>query len=141
MATHSSLKKLHTALVDARKGYETAYNDTEAPQMKALFQSMMKLHGDAHAELHTALAKRGEAVDDGGSYMATVHEAVISIRAAITGLDQNALDSFADGEEKLLDYYDKAIADASGSGTEMQMLQKQRNALAARIAAMRRKAA
>ena len=141
MASNSSLKALHTSLIDARKGYVTAYNDAETPAMKSFFQSMMKLHEDAHDEIHKVLSGRGEAVEDSGSFMATVHETVISVRAAVVGLDQGSLDSFADGEERILKRYDEALADATLGPSDIAMLKNQRNALASKIAEMRRKAA
>jgi uncharacterized protein (TIGR02284 family) len=141
MTSNSALKTLHTALIDARKGYITAYNDAEIPAMKSFFQSMMKLHEDAHSEVHAILARRGEASDEGGSFMAAVHETVISVRAAVVGLDQNSLDAFANGEERIIKYYNDVLADESLDGAELATLKKRRNALAGRIAEMKRKAA
>jgi uncharacterized protein (TIGR02284 family) len=141
MAEHDSLKSLHTALIDARKGYETAYTDAKKPEMKSFFQSMKTLHEAAHDDVHKALTAHGETADEDGSFMATVHKTVISVRSATLGLDQYSLDSFADGEEKILEYYDDAIADDLVSSTTLQMLKKHRAALAGKIGEMRRKAA
>jgi Domain of unknown function (DUF2383) len=132
MAMNDSLKTLHTALVDASQGYSTAHSDTAKPDMKALFQAMMTLHQNAHA---------GEVVNDDGSFMANVHKTIISVRAAVVGLDQSSLDAFANGEEKILDLYTKAIAEAAGNPATVQMLKKYRSTLAAKIGEMRRKAA
>jgi Domain of unknown function (DUF2383) len=45
--------------------------------------------------------------------MGTVHKTVISVRSATTGLDENSLSSFASGEERIIDKYDEALADAA----------------------------
>ncbi len=141
MASHDSLKTLHTALIDARKGYVTAYNDAAMMDMKAFFQSMMQLHENAHDDIHKMLSALGETTDEGGSFMATVHKTVISVRAAVVGLDNHSLDSFADGEDKILDHYVKAIADPGLNQADVLLLKQHRNALAGKVGEMRRKAA
>lgn len=140
MEHNESLKTLHAALIDASKGYSTAFDNGQTPDMKAFFQSMQKLHEAAHADLHKILTSRGEAVHEDVSFMATVHEAVISVRAAVVGLDRNSLDSFADGEDHILHAYSKAIADQSPDAAVVQMLKKHRSALASKIGEMRRRA-
>jgi uncharacterized protein (TIGR02284 family) len=81
----NSLKKLHTSLVDNRKGYEKAGEDAE-PNVKSLFSEMATLKEKAHAELHAGLMKLGEKPDESGSFMATVHKTVIGVRAATAEL-------------------------------------------------------
>ena len=44
MMDTASLKSLHTALIDAEEGYETAITDAEGPEMKALFEEIRDLH-------------------------------------------------------------------------------------------------
>lgn len=87
MTVTHSLAALHTALVDARNGYEEAIRRAERPDLKAIFQRVKALHQDAHAELHQALLARGFTPDESGSFMSTVHRTVISVRSAVVGLD------------------------------------------------------
>ena len=65
---HESLKSLHTAIIDAREGYE----DAESTRLAAFFRSMNILHAAHHTELHQALLEAGETPEDDGSFMSRV---------------------------------------------------------------------
>ena len=136
-----SLKSLHTVLIDAEKGYETAIADAEAPELKALFEKMSALHAKAHADVHSILLARGERPDESGSLLSVVHKTVISVRSAIKGLDRSSLPSFADGEERIVGAYDQAIGDVDATDPAIDTLRKDREALVAAIAEMKAKAA
>ena len=82
------------------------------------------------------LSAMGEHPDDSGSFMATVHKAVTSVRAAVTVLDQDALSPFIDGEKKILEEYDAAIGEADANATTRDMLIEQQVALSAKVAEM-----
>ena len=140
MSSNDECKALHTALIDARRGYEEAVEDSDKPEMTALFRDMIALHDRHHAEVHSFLTAGGERPDDSGSFMSTVHKTVIGIRAAVTGLNENALSSFASGEERIVDQYDKAITEA-GSSPAAEALTRQKNELSAKIVEMKRIAA
>ncbi|MGJ4950269.1 ferritin-like domain-containing protein [Bradyrhizobium sp. HKCCYLS20291] len=132
-----SLKTLHTALVDARNGYQEAQADADTPALKALFAEMIALKERDHAELHDALRRMGETPDESGSFMSTVHQTVIRVRAAVTGLGTNALSSFASGEEQILSQYDEALKDCVGDAATTAMLTRQRGTLQAKVAQMK----
>lgn len=132
-----SLKKLHTSLVDNRKGYEKAVEDAE-PNVKALFSEMAALKAKDHAELHTGLTRLGEKPDDSGSFMATLHKAVIGVRAATTGLGTNSLSSFVMGEKQVVGEYDTAIKDCSSNHELVDTLTRQKQTLLTKIAEMER---
>ena len=136
-----ALKALHTSLIDAEKGYQTAIEDAKDPQMKAIFASLEALHAGAHADVHDILTANGELPDESGSFMSLVHKTVISVRSAVTGLEPSSLKSFADGEERIVELYDKAIVESAGSGNAPETLRRHRQALVAAIAEMRAKAA
>ena len=139
MPGRDELKSLHTALLDARHGYETAVKDAETPDLKAIFQKMHDLHGRAHGEVHGLLTAMGETPNESGSFMSTVHETVIGVRSALVGLDEGSLSSFASGEESTLAKYDAAIAalaDAAGA----EPLMKARKELGAMVGEMKRRA-
>jgi uncharacterized protein (TIGR02284 family) len=95
-----SLKKLHTSLVDTRNGYQKAAEDAETPALQALFAEMVALKEKDHSELHAGLTRMGEKPDESGSSMSTVHETVISVRAAVTGLGPSALSSFVSAKSR-----------------------------------------
>jgi len=136
-----SLKSLHTVLIDAEKGYETAIADAQAPDMKAIFERMAALHAKAHSDVHALLLAKGERPDENGSFLSVVHKTVISIRSAVKGLDRSSLPSFADGDERILGAFDRAIEDAGAADPAVETLRRDREALAAAIAELKAKAA
>src|SRR6202000_2493088 len=79
-----SLKKLHTALIDTRNGYQKAVEDASSPAVKSLFSDMVALKEKDHAELHAGLTRLGEKPDENGSFMSTVHKAAVGVRATVT---------------------------------------------------------
>jgi len=128
-----SLKSLHTALVDSRNGYEEALEDAEGKGLTPLFRDMISLRNKHAAELAEHLRALGEKVDNEGSFMSTVHRTVISIRSVLTGLDDSILPGLIDGEERIIGYYDEAIAESP----EYDTLVRQREAVSAKVAEMR----
>lgn len=131
-----NLKALNTALVDTKNGYTEAVNDAE-PSAARIFREMLLIHGRDHEEVHAALVAAGEKPDEAGSFMSTVHETVIKVRSAVTGLGTNAISAFTSGEEMLLEKYDDALAEADGDASLRAMLTKQRTTLASKIAEMK----
>jgi uncharacterized protein (TIGR02284 family) len=141
MPDTESLKSLHTVLIDAEKGYETATADAEAPEMKAIFERMAALHAKAHSDVHAILLAKGERPDESGSFLSVVHKTVISVRSAIKGLDHSSLPSFADGDERILGVFDKAIEGVGASDPALEVLRKDREALVAAISELKARAA
>lgn len=137
MTTDDALKSLHTALIDAGKGYVVAEKDAESPELKRIFQKMSALHEQAHAQVHAILAAKGEKADDAGSFMSTVNKAVVAVRAAVTGLDRRSLSSFASGEERIVADYDKAIEAHAAEVEVVETLRRQRSSLVEMIAEMK----
>ena len=141
MTDNRPLASLHTAIVDARNGYEEAIERAEAPDVKAILRRVKALHDEADAELHEALLARGFTPDESGSFMTTVHKTVISVRSAVTGLGDGALSSFASGEERIVADYDKAIEDNPGDAPLVALLQRQKARLEREIGEMKATAA
>jgi uncharacterized protein (TIGR02284 family) len=125
----AALKSLHTALIDAEEGYDTAVRDADGPEMRALFEELRALHQKAHADVHAILVGKGEQPDETGSFMSMVHKTVVSVRAAITGLDKPSLTSFANGEERILKDYDAAIEESRDDQPVATQLRRHRDAL------------
>ena len=135
--TTDALENLHTAMLDTRAGYEVAERDADPGKLKTLFGQMIALRGKDHEAIHAALERLGVQPDDGTSLQATVHKVATSARAAITGLDENALSPFISGEDKILEKYDAAIGEAGSDTATRDMLAEQRATLSAKIAEMR----
>ncbi len=131
--TTDALKKLHTAMLDTRQGYEVAEREAETPALKTLFGQMIALRTKDHEAIHHALTQHGEKPDESGSFMATVHKTMTSARSAVTGIDANALSPFIKGEESILEEYDAAIKEASADSATREVLAGQRTALSAKI--------
>ena len=127
------LAKLHTTLVDNRLGYEEAVKDTGSTSLKAVFAEMVALKERAHTDLHSALTGMGEKLDEDGSFMATVHTTMISIRSVVSGLDKNALME----EEEVVKLYDEAIHECWSHPAVVSTLNAQKESLLAKIAEMK----
>jgi uncharacterized protein (TIGR02284 family) len=137
MTENPSLASLHTAIVDAHNGYEEAIRRAELPELKVIFQRLNALHETARAELHKALLARGFTPDESGSFMSTVHKTVISVRSVVAGLDAESLSSFASGEERIVEEYDKAIDDNASDESLVALLERQEAKLKSAISDMR----
>ncbi len=138
--SHEALADLHTAIVDARHGYETAVDKAENPALVSLFRELHGLHGNAHSDVHTALTAKGIRPDDDGSFVGTIEKTMISLRSAFLGVDTGSLGSFASVEESVLGKYDEAISEERDASIAA-MLRGHRERLAAKIAEMKRLAA
>jgi hypothetical protein len=79
------VKDLHTALIDTRSAYELALKDTEDADVAGICREMISLRHSDHLDLHQSLILAGEVPDEKGSFMSTIHETVIGVRAAISG--------------------------------------------------------
>ncbi len=136
MADHiEHMKSLHTTVVDARNGYEEALKDAEGKGLSPLFREMINLHKNHADALAADLVRHGAKVDDKGSFLSTIHRAVINIRALFGGLDESILPGLIDGEERVVTYYDEALRDCPPS--ETSVLEGQRSAQRAKILEMK----
>src|ERR1700744_1694958 len=132
------LKALHTALVDTRAAYELAAEKAENPAVSSVCEQMAALRQKDHAELHQSLLAAGETPDENGSFMTTVHETVVSVRAAITGISEKTLPAFISGEEEIVKLYDEAAEEAGLNNRTTEILVRQRANLMAKIHEMKR---
>ena len=132
------LKALHTALVDTRAAYELAAEKAESPAVVLVCKQMATLRQKDHAELHQALLAAGETPDENGSFMTTVHETVVSVRAAITGISEKTLPAFISGEEEITKLYDEAVEEAGPNNRTTDILVRQRANLMTKIQEMNR---
>ena len=134
MADHiDHLTSLHTALIDARNGYEEALKDAEGKGMTPLFREMMNLHQQHADALSAPLNALGAQVDDKGSFPSTVHRTVMSVRSLFGGLDESILPGLIDGEERIIQYYDEALQDVTQNAAEATLLSDQRQMLRRKI--------
>jgi hypothetical protein len=131
---HDAIRRLHTRLVDAREGYAEGIELADSPDMVVLFRELHDLH-DTHARaLEAAMTTAGRPLDGGGSLMAEVHKAVLTVRSAVTGLAENAIPSIRDGEKRILSSYDDTIAALPADDPLSALVEAQRETLAHRVA-------
>lgn len=129
-----ALSTLCTRLIDAREGYAEGIELADKPEMVVLFRELRDLHGDHARALEGAMAAEGFPTDTDGSFMANVHKAVLTIRSALTGLEENVIPSIRDGEKRILAAYDDAITALPVGSALSGLVESQRETLAGRIA-------
>lgn len=100
---------LHTRTVDALAGFETMVEKAE-PAFRDIVERFRDLHARHAGALKAILADLGIEVDDDGSFMGTVNEAVVSLRAFFDEIDEDSMDNIRSGEEHVLRAFDAAIA-------------------------------
>jgi uncharacterized protein (TIGR02284 family) len=133
-----NLKKLHTALVDTQAAYELALKDTDDEEVARLCKEMISLRHTDHLELHQSLVLAGEVPDENGSFMSVIHETVVGVRAALSGISKKTLPAFASGEEHIVEEYDGALREISGDAKITEVLERQKQNLLKKIAEMKR---
>ncbi len=128
----SSAEKLHTSLIDAIHGYDEAIEHAEA-DVKADLVAMKRLHTSDEGALAAGIrAQHGEASKE-GSWMSTVQETVMNVRAWLTGIDDGVLPAVIRGERSLLDQYATAIGDTGMMVDLNAILRRQRAGLEAAV--------
>lgn len=130
-----ALQALLTRTLDARAGYDTMLPKAEAEIVQILkkLREEHHQHGDRIAAM--ILAHGGDP-DTSGSLMSEVNKAVVSLRALFDDLDEDVLDSVADGEGHVLNAFDAAIAEV-GTPREIEELTEMRRAIAELVAQAR----
>jgi uncharacterized protein (TIGR02284 family) len=131
------VKSLHTLAIDARNGYREAERDAEGQGLSPLFHDMIALHETNADELAAELARHGEVADSSGSFMTTIHRAIMSIRSLFGGLDQSVLPGLIDGETRNVSHYREALDVPDLPVSVRELLATQRSRLEAALASMR----
>lgn len=136
-----SLARLHTRLVDAANGFDTATDKAE-PEIATPLRELAALHRDDAEALADLLAIEGRRPDADGSFMTVVHRTIFSVRALFDRLGEEALPPIISGEQAILELYDDALAAAGpGLAHERRVVAAQRRRLAAAVASLDRMAA
>ena len=128
-----ALTSLHTTLVDSLHGYQEALKDADSSSITPLLRDMVAIRTQAADEIGDVLTGLGEPASNDGSLLSTVHHAVISIRSLFSGINESMIPGLIDGEQRILGYYDEALAAAPVDGPERALLVHQRAALESKI--------
>jgi uncharacterized protein (TIGR02284 family) len=135
--TFDEIEHLRTRLIDASSGYHEGADLAERADIVALFISLRDMH-DRHAHvLSVMLAERGVEDDDDESLLAVVHKSILTVRALVTGLDENVIHGLIDGEERIITLYDRALDSLVNDAPLRATLAEQRAELEHRILEMR----
>lgn len=132
----SALKQVATDLADIVKGYEVMVDRAE-PELKPAVQRPLALHESHSSEVLEELGRLGGNPEDTGSVMGLVHEAVATTRDWFGGLDDSALSAILDGEDRLVESYDDAIAGLENHPDCKALLEKQSKTLRTHIDALK----
>ncbi len=138
MATNvvHQLTALHAHAIDARHGYEEALDHAEHGSPTSVFTQMIDLHSQNASDLATDLIHLGVVPDASGSFMTTVHHAIMDIRSLFGGLDQSVLPGLIDGEGRNVAAYERALAATEIPADIRTHLEKQKARLDAAISGM-----
>ncbi|WCT13762.1 ferritin-like domain-containing protein [Mucilaginibacter jinjuensis] len=127
----SDLKTLVQLVNDGKEGYQHAADKTESPELKAVF---LKLSGERivyAAELKAHIATHGgEAENEDGGILGSLHRGWITIKEAITGNDDKALiEAIQTGEKAAIAKYDEYISDYADHADHLELLKSQREGI------------
>jgi Domain of unknown function (DUF2383) len=102
------LARLHTRTVDALKGFVKMVENAQ-PDFRPVVQRFHDVHVRHADEISRLLTARGMTVDADGSFMGTVNETVIGLRAFFNEIDVEAMSSVRSGERHVLNAFDEVL--------------------------------
>lgn len=106
------LADLHTRLIDTLDGYDKAAEKAES-EFLGVVEEFRALHQRHAQQVIAMLAALGHNPDPDGSVIGTVNRAVIEVRSWFSEIGHNIMDGIADGEKRVLEELDAAIAAAT----------------------------
>lgn len=118
------LRDLHASLVDIRQGCDKMVEKAE-PDFVAVAADFRGLHQLQAERVRAILTAMGEDPGAEGTVMAAVNRAVVEVRSWFDDIGHNVVETLADGEKRLLEDFEAAIA-ASPSVERRGMLDRMR---------------
>ncbi|WP_293892745.1 PA2169 family four-helix-bundle protein [Flavobacterium sp.] len=132
--TTDVLNELITINNDRIEGYQTASDETEEQDLKALFSQFISTSLKCKSELVSEVSQLGGEIAEGTKTSGKFFRAWMDVKAALTGKNRKAiLDSCEYGEDVAVDTYEKALKDDLEELTSQQqsMLRAQYSAIKA----------
>lgn len=126
--TLQKTRDLKVAMDDALEGYEKMLEKAE-PSFRPTVSSLLEQHRAARQEIAGLLRERGAGTDGDGSFMGAVHKTVVTLRSVVDDPDGDWIPGILDGEQRNLDKYDDAIAEAAADPAVRATLSKHRERL------------
>jgi hypothetical protein len=121
---NAALAILHTHTVDALKGFEKMVEKAE-PEFRRVAQRFHDLHERHARELADHLTARVRTVDADGSFMGTINETVVGLRAFFDEIDEGVMGSIRSGEGHVLKAFD-AVLKSSPDGDHLAEITRMR---------------
>ena len=110
--TTDVLNELITINNDRIEGYQTASDETEEQDLKALFSQFIFTSQKCKSELVSEVSRLGGEIAEGTKTSGKFFRVWMDVKAALTGKDRKAiLDSCEFGEDVAVDTYEKALKD------------------------------
>ncbi len=131
-----AVQQVATDVADVIRGYDTMLNRAE-DDLKPMIERLHTMHVAHYNILTPHLEAMGLNRSDAGSAMGLVHSTVATVRDWAGALDQSALPQILDGERMIVDTYTNAIGATDPGSALNRVLEDQRAAVRAQIAALK----
>ena len=113
---------LHTRTMDVKAGYKTMVEKAE-PDFRHVPEAFLALHQKQADALTRMLVELGRSPDADGSFMGTVNQAVVSLRAVFDKIDEDVIGSIQSGEDHVLNAFEKALAIESPAPAAAELME------------------
>ena len=120
--------KLQRRTADALAGYRTMVEKAD-PAFRPVAERFCDLHNRHNNALTAMLVRFGQEPEADGTFMATINQAIISMRALFDDIDDGIMDNIRSGENHVLEGFDEAIDDAGLAPGDRQELRDMRDEL------------
>lgn len=98
---------VHISVLDSISGFDKLVEKSE-PDFKATAQAFLTMHSRHETTLAAYLTQSGRSPDENGSFLGTLNRAVIEARSWFQDVDSDVMKRVAEGEEQVLETYQKA---------------------------------
>lgn len=135
----SAINKIITTLYDGENGFKEAAEQVDNASLATRFKTLSQQRYDFGHQLKPFIEQMNGTVDKGQSVAATVHQAWIDLKTALSGNDEAAvLAECVRGEESAVDTYQEVINDEMLPAAAKDVLKKQLTEIKSSLAEMRR---
>lgn len=106
----STLNQLIETCKDGEKGFQTAAEGVDDPNLRHLFESYSQQRGEFAAELQLEVRRLAQDPVDHGHTVAALHRGWMNIRAIVAGRNEGAIISECErGEDLAVQAYERAL--------------------------------
>lgn len=117
----AAIVTLHNRSVDAARGFATMVEHAE-PAFQTTAENFRAIPAGNALQLARLLAEAGVEVDDTGTLMATVNQAVVTLRSIFDAIDDDVLVQIRSGEAHVPDAFDAALDAPLDVGVHTELL-------------------